>query len=157
MNGLALALGGALAILAGALMLGIMEWRLRRPANPTLRPRLSRPVLPASHRSTALRTFRWWGWAGSILLIVGGLILLLVPGLEGSKLLGIPGAMIASGLLAWTLGAGIGVVRAFDPPEHHRPRRAPVRRERPSAGPDGRADAGAAAPDGGAETGPSRP
>lgn len=92
-----LALGGALATIAGLAVVVLTEVRLRRCRDSEDRPRLSRPILPSGHRHRALRTFRGWAWAGGALLIAGGAI-----------------------LLAWTLGAGIGIVRAFDPPERER-------------------------------------
>lgn len=105
-------------------------WRYRRSTLPPLRERLGRHPISHEQRARGLRTYRGWVWAG-VALIVGGVALLWW--FEQRQLIadgyGIVMAVIASGFLAWTIGAGISVVRAMDPPDGPA-RRMPPPRER---------------------------
>lgn len=130
-------------VLAAVLVVVALERGIRRGVDAASRPpravepeRLVQPTLTPEAKAAGWRAFRGWGWAGAILLVVGA-GLLGFTGLDHgfTPNFGLTLAVIASGVLAWTLGGGIGVTRAFDPPEGPG-RRAEPRREpgRPRAG-----------------------
>lgn len=93
-------------------------WRYRTGSLPPVRERLGRHPMTHEQRARGLRTFRGWLWAGCTLIISG---IALMWWFDSIGLMadgyGLIMAVIASGLLAWTIGGGIGVVRANDPPE----------------------------------------
>ncbi|CAG7844574.1 hypothetical protein USB125703_00810 [Pseudoclavibacter triregionum] len=122
-------------VLAAVLVVVALERGIRKGVDAASRPprgsgeRLVQPTLAPEAKAAGWRAFRGWGWAGAILLVAGAALLGFTGFDQGfTPNFGLTLAVIASGVLAWTLGGGIGVTRAFDPPEGPG-RRAEPRRE----------------------------
>lgn len=114
---LPLVIGAVLCLVLAALVVTGTERAARR--NPhDLDPRdarFGRPLMPKSHSVRFARVFRWWAWAGALLVALGGVWLLVFGRNLGQVDIAL--TLAGSGVLAWILGGGLGIVKAYDRPE----------------------------------------